>query len=110
VNEYSALMDSVLYAWAELNPGSFFLRLGSLWLATFTVLTAPIAEASFNPGKDPLKFVLAAGIGTLLLVSLVVLRIHLEWSYFGDRLFSAVVQYEETEWYDGQIYTMKENT
>jgi len=70
-------MDSILYAWAELNPGSFFLRLGSLWLATFTVLTAPIAEASFNPGKDPLKFVLAAGIGTLLLVSLVVLRIHL---------------------------------
>jgi len=27
--------------------------------------------------QDPLKFVLAAGIGTLLLVSLVVLRIHL---------------------------------
>jgi hypothetical protein len=27
--------------------------------------------------QDPLKFVLAAGIGTLLLVSLVVLRIYL---------------------------------
>jgi hypothetical protein len=51
VNEYSALKDSVLYSWAELSPGSFFLRLGSLWLITFTVLAAPIAAASFSPGK-----------------------------------------------------------
>ncbi|XP_062215290.1 protein CONSERVED IN THE GREEN LINEAGE AND DIATOMS 27, chloroplastic [Phragmites australis] len=104
VNEYSALKDSILYSWAELSPGSFFLRLGSLWLVTFTVLAAPIAAASFNPGKDPLKFVLAAGIGTLLLVSLVVLRIYLGWSYVGDRLLSAVVPYEETGWYDGQMW------
>jgi len=104
VNEYSALKDSVLYSWAELSPGSFFLRLGGLWMVTFTVLAAPIAAASFNPGKDPLKFVLAAGIGTLLLVSLVVLRIYLGWSYVGDRLLSAVVPYEETGWYDGQMW------
>ncbi|CAN6300449.1 unnamed protein product [Urochloa humidicola] len=104
VNEYSALKDSVLYSWAELSPGSFFLRLGGLWMITFTVLAAPIAAASFNPGKDPLKFVLAAGIGTLLLVSLVVLRIYLGWSYVGDRLLSAVVPYEETGWYDGQMW------
>jgi hypothetical protein len=51
VNEYSALKDSVLYSWAELSPGSFFLRLGGLWLITFTVLAAPIAAASFNPSK-----------------------------------------------------------
>uniref|UniRef100_J3LQ40 DUF1230 family protein n=1 Tax=Oryza brachyantha TaxID=4533 RepID=J3LQ40_ORYBR len=104
VNEYSALKDSVLYSWAELSPVSFFLRLGGLWLITFTVLAAPIAAASFSPGKDPLKFVLAAGIGTLLLVSLVVLRIYLGWSYVGDRLLSAVVPYEETGWYDGQMW------
>lgn len=104
VNEYSALKDSALYSWAELSPGSFFLRLGGLCLVTFTVLAAPIAAASFNPGKDPLKFVLAAGIGTLLLVSLAVLRIYLGWSYVGDRLLSAVVPYEETGWYDGQMW------
>lgn len=51
VNEYSALKDSTLYSWAELSPGSFFLRLGGLCLITFTVLAAPIAAASFNPGK-----------------------------------------------------------
>jgi len=104
VNEYSALKDSTLYSWAELSPGSFFMRLGSVCLVTFTLLAAPISAASFSPGKDPLKFVLAAGIGTLLLVSLVVLRIYLGWSYVGDRLLSAVVPYEETGWYDGQMW------
>ncbi|XP_020093630.1 uncharacterized protein LOC109713812 [Ananas comosus] len=104
VNEYSSLKSSTLYSWAELRPRSFFLRLGGLWLVTFTVLGAPIAAASFNPSKDPLKFILAAGIGTLLLVSLVVLRIYLGWSYVGDRLLSAVIPYEETGWYDGQMW------
>jgi len=35
---------------------------------------------------------------------LVVLRIYLGWSYVGDRLLSAVVPYEETGWYDGQMW------
>ncbi|XP_020580235.1 uncharacterized protein LOC110024549 isoform X2 [Phalaenopsis equestris] len=104
VNEYSSLKSSILYSWGELKPGSFFLRLGGLFLVTFTVLAAPIAAASFSPTKDPLRFALAAGTGTLLLVSLVVLRIYLGWSYVGDRLLSAVIPYEETGWYDGQMW------
>ncbi|XP_051117142.1 protein CONSERVED IN THE GREEN LINEAGE AND DIATOMS 27, chloroplastic [Andrographis paniculata] len=104
VNEYSSLKDGTLYSWADLGPGSFFLRVGGLWLLTFTVLGLPIAAASFSPAKDPLRFVLAAGTGTLFLVSLIVLRIYLGWSYVGDRLLSAVVPYEETGWYDGQMW------
>ncbi|XP_020241699.1 uncharacterized protein ycf36 [Asparagus officinalis] len=104
VNEYSALKDSSLYSWGELSPQSFFLRLGGLWLVTFTVLGAPISAASFNPSRDPVRFVLAAGIGTLFLVSLIVLRIYLGWSYVGDRLLSAVIPYEESGWYDGQMW------
>ncbi|CAM8951171.1 unnamed protein product [Rhodiola kirilowii] len=104
VNEYSALKESTLYSWGELSPGAFFLRLGGLWLLTFTVLGAPVAAASFNPSREPLRFALAAGIGTLFLVSLIVLRIYLGWSYVGDRLLSAVVPYEETGWYDGQMW------
>ncbi|KAL6961390.1 Protein CONSERVED IN THE GREEN LINEAGE AND DIATOMS 27, chloroplastic, variant 2 [Sarracenia purpurea var. burkii] len=78
VNEYSSLKDGVLYSWGELSPRSFFLRLGGLWLVTFTVLGVPIAAASFNPSKG--------------------------WSYVGDRLLSAVIPYEESGWYDGQMW------
>lgn len=104
VNEYSSLKESTLYSWAELGPRTLFVRLGGLWLVTFTVIAAPVAAASFNPSKDPLKFLLAAGIGTFLLVALVVLRIYLGWSYVGNRLLSAVIPYEETGWYDGQMW------
>ncbi|XP_050388013.1 protein CONSERVED IN THE GREEN LINEAGE AND DIATOMS 27, chloroplastic [Argentina anserina] len=104
VNEYSSLKEGTLYSWGDLGPGPFFLRLGGLWLVTFTVLGAPIAAASFNPARDPLRFVLTAGTGTLFLVSLIVLRIYLGWSYVGDRLLSAVIPYEETGWYDGQMW------
>lgn len=104
VNEYSSLKDGPLYSWGELSPGAFLRRLGGLWLVTFTVLGVPIAAASFNPSKDPLRFLLAAGTGTLFLVSLIVLRIYLGWSYVGDRLLSAVIPYEESGWYDGQMW------
>ncbi|PNY05148.1 hypothetical protein L195_g001589 [Trifolium pratense] len=139
VNEYSSLKDGMLYSWGELGPGSFFLRLGGLWLAVFTVLGAPIAAASFNPSREPLRFILAAGTGTLFIVSLIILRIYLVrsdhllpvhiiiisllgtgegeqgrervqnkfvlgWSYVGDRLLSAVIPYEESGWYDGQMW------
>ncbi|KAM1529599.1 hypothetical protein ACFX1Z_018784 [Malus domestica] len=104
VNEYSSLKDGALYSWGELGPGPFLLRLGGLWLVTFTTLGLPIAAASFNPSRDPLRFALAAGTGTLFVVSLIVLRIYLGWSYVGDRLLSAVIPYEESGWYDGQMW------
>lgn len=98
MNEYSSLKEGMLYSWGELSPTQFFLRIGGLWLVTFTVLGVPIAAASFNPSREPLRFVIAAGTGTLFLVSLIVLRIYLRWSYVGDRLLSAVIPYEESGW------------
>ncbi|KAL9464206.1 hypothetical protein AB3S75_001914 [Citrus x aurantiifolia] len=104
VNEYSSLKDGALYSWGELGQGPFILRLGGLWLVAFMVLGVPTAAASFDPSREPLRFVLAAGTGTLFLVSLIVLRIYLGWSYVGDRLLSAVIPYEESGWYDGQMW------
>ncbi|KAL5706887.1 Protein CONSERVED IN THE GREEN LINEAGE AND DIATOMS 27 [Ranunculus cassubicifolius] len=104
VNEYSDLKQGPLYSWGELSPTQFFVRLGGLWLVTFTVLGVPIAAASFNPSREPLRFLLSAGTGTLFLVALIVLRIYLGWSYVGDRLLSAVIPYEESGWYDGQMW------
>jgi hypothetical protein len=55
VNEYSSLKEGPLYSWGELGPGPFLLRLGGLWLVTFTVLGVPIAAATFNPSRVSLK-------------------------------------------------------
>ncbi|KAK6923119.1 CGLD27-like [Dillenia turbinata] len=51
VNEYSSLKDETLYSWGDLSPRDLFIRLGGLWLVTFTVLGVPVAAASFDPAK-----------------------------------------------------------
>ncbi|MCO5568240.1 hypothetical protein L7F22_021936 [Adiantum nelumboides] len=52
---------------------------------------------------EPLRFALSGGAGSLFAVAIIVLRLYLGWSYVGNRLLSAVVPYEETGWYDGQL-------
>lgn len=104
VNELAALKEATLYSWAQLSAVEFGIRLGALWVFFFLLLGGPIAAASFEPTREPLKFFLAGGAGSLFAVSVLVLRMYLGWSYVGDRLLSAVVPYEETGWYDGQLY------
>ena len=53
---------------------------------------------------QPAEFFLSASLGSLTVVAVAVLRIYLGWSYVGDRLLSAAVAYEETGWYDGQLF------
>lgn len=38
------------------------------------------------------------------MVTVAVVRMYLGWAYVGNRLLSATVEYEETGWYDGQIW------
>jgi hypothetical protein len=39
-----------------------------------------------------------------VVLAALLLRIYLGWQYVGGRLLSAVVEYEETGWYDGQMF------
>ena len=41
---------------------------------------------------QPVEFCLSAGLGSLLVVAVAVLRIYLGWAYVGDRLLSAAVR------------------
>lgn len=103
-NELAALKEEALYSWAQLSWLDFAIRLGGLWLLFFVFLGAPIASASFEPSREPLRFALAGGAGSLFAVAIIILRLYLGWSYVGNRLLSAVVPYEETGWYDGQLW------
>ena len=42
--------------------------------------------------------------GSFVAVAAFALLIYNNWSYVRDRLLSATVEYEETGWYDGQVY------
>ncbi len=103
LNEYEQLKDSGLFRWATLSGIAYGRKLAMVWLLGW-ILTGPIAAASFLPQKHPILFFLAGTWGTSLLLALVLLRIYLGWFYISDRLKSETVIYEESGWYDGQIW------
>jgi Conserved in the green lineage and diatoms 27 len=104
VNEYKSLQESWFFGWSSADLKRFLVRLGCLWGLSW-VISGPIAASSFDPTDAAVRFVLATSGGGFFLVSLVLLKLYLDWSYVHRRLYSETVDYEETGWYDGQSWT-----
>eukprot|EP00887_Chlorella_sp_A99_P004946 scaffold4.g4946.t1 len=104
VNELRQLKQAQLYSWATLDLPSYLKRLAILYTAVFLLLGGPIAAQTFDPTGHPLQWFLSASTGALLVVAVASLRIYLGWSYVGARLLTAALEYEETGWYDGQVF------
>lgn len=104
VNELANLKGAFLYSWGALDGRAFATRVGALFAGVFVVLGGPIASGTYPPQQAPLPFFVCGSLGSLLTVAVVVLRLYLGWSYVGTRLLSASVEYEETGWYDGQVW------
>ncbi len=103
VNEYQSLQESWFFRWSTQALRPYLQCLGMLW-AISAVLIAPIASASFDPEEAMGHFFLATAAGATLVVSLILLRLYLGWTYVCHRLLSACIPYEETGWYDGQSW------
>lgn len=101
--EYEQLKDSWLYCWATLEEMEYWRKLGWVWLWGWPFVGS-IAAVSFSPVKHPLKFALCSAAGAGLLVVFVILQLYLGWAYVGDRLKQEKISYEESGWYDGQIW------
>jgi len=103
VNEYQELKESWLFSWVTLDLPQYLKKLTWVWVISW-LISGPVAAASFPPEKKPLLFFLAGGGGALMLLILVWLRLYLGWVYVRSRLLNTQVFYEETGWYDGQIW------
>lgn len=104
INELKQVKEGALYKWATLELPGFAGRLAAVYGAVFALIGGPIAYQTFDPAAQFPLFFLAASVGSLLVTTIVTLRIYLGWSYVGERLLSATIEYEETGWYDGQTY------
>jgi len=103
VNEYKELAESWFFRWGTLPKLQFGQKLVGIWLLSL-LITAPISAASFHPIKSTLLFILASCLGGGFFVALVLIRLYLGWSYIGDRLKKTKIVYEESSWYDGQVW------
>ncbi|KAH0453828.1 hypothetical protein IEQ34_018152 [Dendrobium chrysotoxum] len=108
VNEYQALSTSFPFSLAAADLRDYCIRLSFLGSSFAILVGLPVAtfgnSAVANTSAAALRCGLGAASAGILFVILVVLRMYLGWAYVGNRLLSATVDYEETGWYDGQIW------
>lgn len=103
INEYKSLEESCFFHWATLDLKGYLTGMARI-IGLSLFLMGPVAADSFPPAQYPGHFALMASAGASVLLALVLLRLYLGWSYIRDRLASETVFYEETGWYDGQLW------
>jgi hypothetical protein len=103
LNEYRSLADSWFFKWATLDLGAYLKPLLLLWLGSW-MISGPVSAASFFPTKHPIEFIFWATLGAFILPVIAVARLYLGWAYIRRRLFATKIFYEESGWYDGQMW------
>ncbi|KAL2236017.1 uncharacterized protein ycf36 [Sesamum indicum] len=105
INEYHSLSNSFPFSWASGDVVEFCSRLFATGACFSLFVGLPVSWfGSVGPKSEPIGLLLAAASSGLIVVILAVVRMYLGWAYVGNRLLSATVEYEETGWYDGQIW------
>ncbi|MGB3403862.1 MAG: CGLD27 family protein [Microcoleaceae cyanobacterium] len=102
-NEYQELRESWFFSWVTLPLPQYVKKLAWVWGLSWLIV-GPVAAASFPPTKKLLPFLLTSEIGASFLLTLVLIRLYLGWTYIRSRLNSPTIFYEESGWYDGQTW------
>ena len=101
-NEFIELSKSRIFSWPK-SKKSFSLILLKIWLVTFTIFII-ISTGSVYFATSTLKYILLSFFSSLSLPFLISIRLYLGWNHIFKRLTSEKVEYEESGWYDGQIW------
>ena len=101
-NEFIELSKSVIFSWPK-SKKSLILVLLKFWLGAF-VLFLVISSGSIYFKTFLLKYILLSFFSSLSIPLLISIRLYLGWNHVFKRLTSEKVEYEESGWYDGQIW------
>jgi hypothetical protein len=100
-NEYNHLKNSVTFSDFNINLIDSFKNLILLFILINLLLFIP---GSYVLIKSSLLIWEATVASFALMLAIILVRLYLGWSYVLKRLLSATVFYEESGWYDGQIW------
>ena len=101
-NEFIELSKSTIFSWPKTKK-SLIIVLIKFWVGAF-VLFLIISSGSVYFKTSILKYVLLSFFSSLAIPFLISLRLYLGWNHVFKRLTSEKVEYEESGWYDGQIW------
>ena len=101
-NEYIELSNSIVFSLPKYNKKYFFFLI-SLW-TIFFFLFLIISSGSIYFREDSLKYIIISFFSSLSAPLLLSIRLLLGWNHIYKRLISDKVEYEESGWYDGQVW------
>tara|TARA_B100000963_G_scaffold235968_1_gene206244 strand:- start:6 stop:500 length:495 start_codon:yes stop_codon:yes gene_type:complete len=101
-NEFLELSNSTVFALAKTNK-KFSIILIAIWLVAFLIFLV-ISSGSTYFNNYLLKYIFLSFFGSLSIPLLITIRLLLGWSHIYKRLTSEIIEYEESGWYDGQIW------
>ena len=104
IREYEDMRDSWFSSWVARDLRCYTVPVLVVWGLSW-VVSGPIAAASFSPHQFLIKFLVSAALGALVIPALSLLQLYVGWSHVGNRLQVKDLPYEESGWYDGQIWT-----
>ena len=101
-NEFIELSKSKIFSWPK-SKKTFSIILLRFWAGTFFIFVI-ISSGSVYFETSTLKYILLSFFSSLLLPFLISIRLYLGWNHIFKRLTSEKVEYEESGWYDGEIW------
>ncbi len=101
-NEFIELSKSKIFTWPK-SKKSFSFILLKFWIGTFFIFVV-ISSGSAYFETSTLRYILLSFFSSLSLPFLFSIRLYLGWNHIFKRLTSEKVEYEESGWYDGQIW------
>ena len=101
-NEFIELSKSKIFSWPKTKKSLIFI-LAKFWVGTF-VLFLVISSGSVYFKSSLLKYILLSLFSSLSIPLLITIRLYLGWNHIFKRLSSEKVEYEESGWYDGQVW------
>ncbi len=101
-NEFIELSKSKIFSWPK-SKKSFSLVLLKFWAVTFFIFIF-ISSGSVYFETSMLRYTLLSLFSSLSLPLLFSIRLFLGWNHIFKRLTSEKVEYEESGWYDGQVW------
>ena len=102
-NEFIELSKSKIFTWPKSKKYFSFILL-KFWIGTFFIFVV-ISSGSVYFETSTLRYILLSFFSSLSLPFLLSIRLYLGWNHIFKRLTSEKVEYEESGWYDGKIWT-----
>ena len=101
-NEFIELSKSFIFSWPKTKKSLIFVLI-KFWAGAF-ILFLVISSGSIYFKTSLLKYILLSFFNSLSIPLLITIRLYLGWNHVFKRLTSERVEYEESGWYDGQVW------